>query len=90
MRLQAIVTELLFQHALRMRVKSETSATAGAGTDTKGTADAASSAATSEDGKGHLVGRLNNLITSDVQNIKDGNKFWLQLCELSSRPESCR
>ncbi|KAI0709575.1 P-loop containing nucleoside triphosphate hydrolase protein [Cerioporus squamosus] len=68
-RIEAIVTELLFEQALRIRVKAESSdgtETAEDGTDTA-------------DKQGHLLGRLNNLVTSDLNNIKNGNKYWLQL-----------
>ena len=78
MRIQAILTELLFHHALRIRVKSET-AEDGAGTpDSDGTR---SEAKTGVDKDVHLVGKLNNLVTTDIENIKHGNKFWLQLRE---------
>ncbi|KZV67494.1 P-loop containing nucleoside triphosphate hydrolase protein [Peniophora sp. CONT] len=56
-RAEAMLTQLIFEHALRMRVKSEpTSAT--------------------EDKKGDdLSGKLNNLVTSDLQNIVNGRDF---------------
>ncbi|KAI0753285.1 P-loop containing nucleoside triphosphate hydrolase protein [Daedaleopsis nitida] len=72
-RYQAIITELLLQHALRIRVMSETSEGDEEATATGGVASGVA------DGKGHLVGRLNNLITIDLENIKNGNMAWLQL-----------
>ncbi|KAH9929008.1 P-loop containing nucleoside triphosphate hydrolase protein [Epithele typhae] len=62
--MQALVTELLFQHALRIRVKSERSG------DGQGLND--------EKDK-NMIGKINNLVTSDIENIKEGNKFWMQL-----------
>ncbi|KAH9929009.1 multidrug resistance-associated ABC transporter [Epithele typhae] len=53
---QVILTELIFQHALRIRVKAETSAADGS------TARSA-----------NLSGRLNNLVTSDIENLKVAN-----------------
>ncbi|KAI0767285.1 P-loop containing nucleoside triphosphate hydrolase protein [Fomes fomentarius] len=74
-RIQAIVTELLFQHALRIRMKYETSHSA----DDPSLEAGAAISDDVQDGEGHLVGRMNNLITSDLENVKNGNKFWLQL-----------
>ena len=68
-RTQAIITELLFQHALRIRMKSESSST---------TQEESNEA--EKDNSGHLVGKINNLVTSDIENVKNGNKYWLQLC----------
>lgn len=68
--MQAIITELLFQHALRIRVKAE------------GGSEETADESTEAEERSHLVGRLNNLVTSDLENLKNGNKFWLQLCEL--------
>ncbi len=47
-------------------------------------AEAAEDGTATTDNKGHLLGRLNNLVTSDLNNIKTGNKFWLKLCECVS------
>ncbi|TFK92734.1 P-loop containing nucleoside triphosphate hydrolase protein [Polyporus arcularius HHB13444] len=68
-RIEAIVTELLFEQALRIRVKAESSDGAEAAEDGTATTNK----------KGHLLGRLNNLVTSDLSNIKNGNKYWLKL-----------
>ena len=70
--MEAIVTELLFEHSLRIRMKAEGSADGSERPD-EGTESA--------DKKGQLLGRLNNLVTTDLNNIKTGNKFWLQLCK---------
>ncbi|EIW62518.1 multidrug resistance-associated ABC transporter [Trametes versicolor FP-101664 SS1] len=74
-RTEAIVTELLFQHALRIRMKSETS------TDSEGTPSdgAAAADAPAQPKSDVLVGKLNNLITSDLANITEGNKQGLLL-----------
>ena len=64
-------------------MKSETSQ-GGDGSTTLSDGEPPHPASTEQDGKGHLVGRINNLITSDLENIKNGNKFWLQLCESRS------
>ncbi|KAI9059152.1 multidrug resistance-associated ABC transporter [Trametes sanguinea] len=76
---EAIVTELLFQHALRTRVKSETSGdSTSAPPGSEG--DHGSRAGPAEKPKGNfLVGRLNNHITSDLANVTEGNKLWLLL-----------
>ncbi|KAI0633842.1 multidrug resistance-associated ABC transporter [Trametes polyzona] len=63
---------LLFQHALRIRIKSETSSDEGA--DTSG-----GTAATVAPKSDFLVGKLNNLITTDLANVTEGNKQWLIL-----------
>ncbi|PIL29209.1 ATP-binding cassette transporter [Ganoderma sinense ZZ0214-1] len=62
LRNNAIITELLFEHALRVRVKSEAAQNGGGA-----------------DKQSNLVGRLNNLVSSDLQNVEQGNKIWLQL-----------
>ena len=67
LRNNAIITELLFEHALRIRVKSETT-------------QSEDGVKTAADKQSNLVGRLNNLVSSDLQNIEQGNKVWLQLC----------
>ncbi|KAI0666643.1 multidrug resistance-associated ABC transporter [Trametes maxima] len=74
---EAIVTELLFLHALRIRVKAETSD----GDDSVGRSPSAAasegSSASEKPKNNFLVGKLNNLITSDLANITEGNKQWL-------------
>ncbi|KIP05212.1 hypothetical protein PHLGIDRAFT_534838 [Phlebiopsis gigantea 11061_1 CR5-6] len=113
-RTQAIFTSLIFDHALRIRFKAETSekkdaeapaahsassagssdgADAGAVTtadapasDTATVVDPASEQAAGKDGKkdaeeedaekdDNLVGKLNNLVTSDLENITQGRDF---------------
>ncbi|KAJ6611201.1 hypothetical protein B0H10DRAFT_2165893 [Mycena sp. CBHHK59/15] len=62
-RVEAIITQLVFNHALRIRFKSETSEAPHTGA--KPRADQ------------NLVGKLNNLITSDLQNITEAKDFML-------------
>ncbi|KAH9851409.1 multidrug resistance-associated ABC transporter [Lenzites betulinus] len=70
---EAIITELLFQHALRIRVKSETAMDGG--DDDKDASNGSAEQTAGEKTKNNfLVGRLNNLITSDLANITEGNK----------------
>ncbi|KAI0351013.1 multidrug resistance-associated ABC transporter [Trametes cingulata] len=77
-RTEALVTELLFTHALRIRVKSETSSSSSARDESPsaaaGTSDAAPATTAEAPKNDVLVGKLNNLITSDLDNITDGNK----------------
>ncbi|KAI0768822.1 multidrug resistance-associated ABC transporter [Trametes elegans] len=76
---EAVVTELLFQHALRIRVKSDTRGRAGPDREQRDERHG------EEKGEGalpkstFLVGRLNNLISSDLANITEGNKQALLL-----------
>lgn len=77
---EAIITELLFQHALRIRVKSETAMDGG--DDIKDASNGSAEQTAGEKTKNNfLVGRLNNLITSDLANITEGNKQALILCQ---------
>ncbi|KAI0644413.1 multidrug resistance-associated ABC transporter [Trametes meyenii] len=71
---EAIVTELLFQHALRIRVKAET---ADGEVDAGGSPSAEGASTSEQPENNFLVGKLNNLITSDLANITEGNKQWL-------------
>ncbi|KAJ7233850.1 P-loop containing nucleoside triphosphate hydrolase protein [Mycena haematopus] len=64
-RLEAIITQLVFEHALRIRFKSEASI------------DASKSAGTTSRGNNHLIGKLNNLVTSDLQNITEAKDLML-------------
>ncbi|KAE9407351.1 P-loop containing nucleoside triphosphate hydrolase protein [Gymnopus androsaceus JB14] len=54
-RLEALLTQLIFEHALRIRVKAESSE--GGGKDDNKTSN--------------LVGKINNLVTTDLAIIKD-------------------
>ncbi|PCH35071.1 hypothetical protein WOLCODRAFT_145639 [Wolfiporia cocos MD-104 SS10] len=92
---EAIITQLVFDHALRIRVKSDAegasppatpdSASAvapapGADADraeeTSGAADrAGAEAGTQADTGKNLAGRINNLVTTDLENILNGRDF---------------
>lgn len=61
---QALLTQLIFNHALRTRVKAEVSTDSGA--SPPGMPSTASK---------NSLGRLFNLATSDVNNILDGREF---------------
>ncbi|KAI8994066.1 multidrug resistance-associated ABC transporter [Trametes punicea] len=89
-RTEAIVTELLFQHALRIRVKAETSeddqavrdpeamsASAGSLSDNGGRAAEASTPENRNNS--FIMGKLNNLVTNDLANVTEGNRQWLLL-----------
>ncbi|KAF7306575.1 ATP-binding cassette transporter [Mycena indigotica] len=61
-RCEAIITELVFEHALRMRVKAETSQNnTGLGTEKD-----------TETFQANLVGKITNLVTTDLANILGG------------------
>ena len=55
-----MLTQLIFEHALRMRVKSEPASSGPE--DKKGSS-------------GDLTGKLSNLVTSDLQNVVNGRDF---------------
>ncbi|TFK40612.1 P-loop containing nucleoside triphosphate hydrolase protein [Crucibulum laeve] len=59
-RLEAILTQLIFSHSLRIRMNDPISQDLQEGPKT-----------------GHLVGRINNLVTSDLSNITSINDIWL-------------
>lgn len=123
--MQALITQLVFNHALRIRVKAETSSTPSQSTVSSvattpdnasiaersdgaespitddetqtaisegtaaskaskrksqapseaSTAPVAEEAKSSESKSGHLVGKLNNLVTTDLNNLVDGRDF---------------
>ncbi|KAJ7472355.1 hypothetical protein B0H11DRAFT_1867129 [Mycena galericulata] len=58
-RVESIITQLIFAHALRIRFKSETSSDSSKGAGQ------------------NLVGKMNNLVTSDLQNITEAKDFML-------------
>ncbi|KAJ6594276.1 hypothetical protein B0H19DRAFT_1094788 [Mycena capillaripes] len=65
----AIITQLVFEHALRIRVKSETDAKADAGASTKGSNTKAT----------NLLGKMTNLVTSDLAHIGEARNMLLLL-----------
>ncbi|KAJ7489333.1 P-loop containing nucleoside triphosphate hydrolase protein [Mycena latifolia] len=69
-RVEAIITQLIFEHALRIRFKSETAAPDPSKGDARPRAGQ------------NLVGKLNNLVTSDLQNITEAKDFMLLFVNL--------
>ncbi|KAJ6598427.1 P-loop containing nucleoside triphosphate hydrolase protein [Mycena vulgaris] len=69
-RVESIITQLIFEHALRIRYKSETPADPSKGTGPPPRAGQ------------NLVGKLNNLVTSDLQNITEAKDFMLLFVNL--------
>ncbi len=61
----AVLTQLVYNHALRVRVKA----------DIDSTAQAEPSTAAHPNGSKNLTGKLFNLATSDVQNVLEGREF---------------
>jgi hypothetical protein len=66
-RAEGIFTSLLFDHALRIRIKASTSTK-------ESSADAATGSPRKDSGDS-LVGKMNSLITSDLANITRGRDF---------------
>ncbi|VDB89911.1 unnamed protein product [Peniophora sp. CBMAI 1063] len=89
-RLEAMFTQLIFEHALRLRMKAEVSSTStrlseeetGNETDGIGSPTAAGdtnsgaqdprTAQTNQDQGENLVGKINNLVAVDLENIREG------------------
>jgi len=72
-RTQAIITQLVFEHALRIRLEtgskdnvSSTSAQPVSGNGKKGTTKGAES---------NIVGKINNLVSSNLEDIINGRDF---------------
>ncbi|KIY48677.1 P-loop containing nucleoside triphosphate hydrolase protein [Fistulina hepatica ATCC 64428] len=97
-RVQSIITQLIFEHALRIRMKAQlaesakpTPSASGSATPNSAAVAAAAIAAPAKDDKGkasdkasakatdrrsnNLVGRLNNLVTSDMDSMTAGRDF---------------
>ena len=66
--MQAIMTQLIFEHALRIRVKNTPAAPGKAGMPSAGKKKKAN---------GSLEGRLNNLISSDLNAVTSARDFTL-------------
>ncbi|KZT69185.1 hypothetical protein DAEQUDRAFT_727082 [Daedalea quercina L-15889] len=127
-RAKAIITQLIFEHALRIRVKAETAetksapATPGKTPDTASLAELPSASAgcvsgsaadvdgeeatfhvsgaaakdeaslssqQSAGGASNLVGRINNLVTTDMQTIDQGRDFIFVVVEVPTRFVLC-
>ncbi|KAJ7581129.1 P-loop containing nucleoside triphosphate hydrolase protein [Mycena floridula] len=93
---EAIITQLVFEHALRIRVKAEVSqnkavsapstpSPGASGSSTPTANDAASVASSSTKkseaspakavGTGNLIGKLNNLVTTDLANLSSSREI---------------
>ncbi|KIJ38934.1 hypothetical protein M422DRAFT_33000 [Sphaerobolus stellatus SS14] len=72
-RAMAVLTQLIFEHSLRIRVKAEASDKQGDGKDTAKDPDNA------KKGGGHLAGKINNLLTTDLEQISDGRHFLMMV-----------
>lgn len=84
---EAIVTQLVFEHALRIRLKSEPDSEIASKTP-YGAGDRPATAGSSENAAGppgrassaNLIGKINNLVTTDLNNITLARDF-LSPCE---------
>ncbi|KNZ71686.1 ATP-binding cassette transporter abc4 [Termitomyces sp. J132] len=70
--LEAILTQLILQHALRIRIVAEGKSEP---TTAETSVPAQSQSATAVDATKNLVGRMNNLISADLQAITRGSEF---------------
>ncbi|KIJ38938.1 hypothetical protein M422DRAFT_258345 [Sphaerobolus stellatus SS14] len=66
---KAVLTQVVFEHSLRIRLKAEVDK------DGKGKDDDAKKPEKAKKGGRHLTGKINNLITSDLEQIGDGRNF---------------
>lgn len=79
-RAKAILSQLIFEHALRIRMKAETKdakTPASQGSSERGTSRQVSkdpSSSRKSSGK-NLQGKLNNLVTSDLSSATNGRDF---------------
>ncbi|KIJ38955.1 hypothetical protein M422DRAFT_258371 [Sphaerobolus stellatus SS14] len=73
-RATAVLTQLIFEHSLRIRMKAEVEKDDGKG---KGKDNDAKDSEKSKKGGAHLTGKINNLLTSDLENIGSGRDFLL-------------
>ncbi|KAJ7578700.1 P-loop containing nucleoside triphosphate hydrolase protein [Mycena floridula] len=85
--LESIITQLVFEHSLRIRVKADvpeikTASTPGTPTGETVADDAASTTSSTKTADapapvatGNLIGKLNNLVTTDLENISQAQEF---------------
>ncbi|KAI0801943.1 hypothetical protein BC629DRAFT_1591605 [Irpex lacteus] len=71
-RTESIVTSLILDHALRIRLKAETHRASDSEGRTESEPEEATKKAREKD---NFIGRINNLITSDLDNIVNGRDF---------------
>lgn len=74
-RIEAILTELVFEHALRIRMTAESSVS----TSKQDKGKQPASAGSKIPGNGNLVGKINNLVTTDLA-IANSGRDWLMGC----------
>ncbi|KZT67112.1 P-loop containing nucleoside triphosphate hydrolase protein [Daedalea quercina L-15889] len=78
-RIEAIITQLVFEHALRMRVKAETGGSFVREDAQKG----------GKGGNKNVQGKVNNLITSDLAAIGFGREFLAPLLKIPAVTIGC-
>ena len=76
---EATLTQVIFDHALRIRVKAETNAQSGAEESAQNSSVSASTRPSTHKQAQNLVGRLNNLVTTDMSTMFWGRDF-LTVC----------
>jgi hypothetical protein len=81
-RTEGVITELVFEHALRIRMKEETQSDIKSSEDKKTADPSPASTPSSKSDSSHrassnLVGKITNLITTDLGNIIEGRHFLL-------------
>ncbi|GJF00392.1 ATP-binding cassette transporter [Phanerochaete sordida] len=81
-RVEAILTALIFDHALRLRIKADTESATGPGSslngNNNGTSGSQSPGQAKQGAKAqNITGKIMNHATSDLKNILDGRNFLL-------------
>lgn len=81
-RVEAILTQLVFEHSLRIRLKAETSGSGASSKDEIASAASDLSQTTPKEAESdNLIGKINNLVTIDIENITEARDFIL-ICPL--------
>ncbi|KAF9013113.1 multidrug resistance-associated ABC transporter [Cyathus striatus] len=70
-RAESLLTQLVFEHSLRIRMKAET----GSNTTVPGTGCTREGTQAKKPAVGNMIGKMNNLITSDLYSITEGRDF---------------
>ncbi|KZV63784.1 P-loop containing nucleoside triphosphate hydrolase protein [Peniophora sp. CONT] len=76
-RIEAIFTSLVFEHALRIRPSADTGAGDAPSSDDSAEGDEASTSGDTTAKSRNLAGKLNNLISTDLNNITLGKEFMM-------------
>ncbi|KAF4617689.1 hypothetical protein D9613_006261 [Agrocybe pediades] len=75
-RTEALLTQLVFEHSLRIRLKAEVPDDNPGGADDADDANQGPKEAPGKEDHGaNLIGKINNLVTSDLNNITEGRDF---------------